>query len=224
MIGFQTKAIAVVAIAAFTVTACTSTDPYSREEKTSHTTRGAVIGALGGAAIGALTNTSSGKQAARNALIGAGIGALAGGAVGNYMDRQETALRARLDETGVRIVRNGDNIDLILPGNITFGTDQSNVQPSFTPVLQDVALVLQEFDKSYLEVKGHTDSTGSDQYNYGLSERRAQAVADVLMREGVSPPRVIIRGAGEKEPIASNDTPAGREQNRRVELSIIPLQ
>ena len=208
--------------ATFALAACT-TDPYTGEEKASNTAKGAGIGALAGAAIGALTNTSSGKQAGRNALIGAGIGALAGGAVGAYMDRQEAKLRERLQGTGVSVTRVGDDIILNMPGNITFDTNQSAIKSNFYDVLNSVALVLNEFNKSYVDVKGHTDSTGSDQYNLALSERRANSVAQYLGSQQVMSQRLIVQGFGETQPIADNNTMAGREQNRRVEIQISPF-
>jgi outer membrane protein OmpA-like peptidoglycan-associated protein len=217
------RPVALFAAAALLVAACTTTDPYTGEQKTSHTARGAGFGALGGAIIGALTNTSSGSQAAKNALIGAGIGALAGGAVGNYMDRQEAKLRERLAGTGVGVRRVGDTIQLVMPGNVTFATDSSDINSGFYTVLTDVALVLNEFDKSYVEVSGHTDSTGSDQYNQGLSQNRANSVAQFLVNQQVMPQRLIVQGFGESRPIAPNDTDAGRQQNRRVEIQIQPL-
>ena len=209
--------------ASLALSACTTYDPYTREEKTSKATKGAIFGALGGAVVGALTNTSSGKQAARNAMIGAGIGALAGGGVGVYMDRQEAKLRARLDETGVSVTRVGDSILLNMPGNVTFATDSANINSSFYNVLDDVALVLNEFNKTYVNVDGHTDSTGSDQYNLDLSNQRASSVASYLASEQVMPQRLIVNGYGENRPIANNNTPSGRQQNRRVEIQISPL-
>lgn len=209
--------------ASLALSACTTYDPYTREEKTSKATKGAIFGALGGAVVGALTNTSSGKQAARNAMIGAGIGALAGGGVGVYMDRQEAKLRARLDETGVSVTRVGDSILLNMPGNVTFATDSANINSSFYNVLDDVALVLNEFNKTYVNVDGHTDSTGSDQYNLDLSNQRASSVASYLASEQVMPQRLIVNGYGESRPIANNNTPSGRQQNRRVEIQISPL-
>lgn len=223
MFSRLTRGLAALTASVLVLAACTTYDPYTRDEQTAHATRGAVIGGLAGAAIGALTNTSSGEQAAKNALIGAGIGALGGAGVGAYMDRQERQLRERLDETGVRVRRVGDSIELIMPGNVTFETDQAAIQSRFYPVLDDVALVLDEFDKSYVTVIGHTDSTGSDQYNQRLSQERANSVASFLINEGVMPERLIVRGRGESQPIASNATPAGREQNRRVEIQIEPF-
>lgn len=207
---------------AFLLGACT-TNPYTGERQTSNAAKGAGIGALAGAAIGALTNTSSGKQAGRNALIGAGIGALAGGGVGYYMDVQEKKLRDRLQGTGVSVTRVGDNIILNMPGNVTFRTDSSDINSSFYEVLNSVAIVLKEYEKSTVEVYGFTDSTGSDSYNMQLSQRRANSVAQYLVSQGIYAPRLIVQGFGESRPIASNETPEGREQNRRVEIQISPL-
>lgn len=207
---------------AFLLGACT-TNPYTGERQTSNAAKGAGIGALAGAAIGALTNTSSGKQAGRNALIGAGIGALAGGGVGYYMDVQEKKLRDRLQGTGVSVTRVGDNIILNMPGNITFRTDSADINSNFYEVLNSVAIVLKEYEKSTVEVSGHTDSTGSDAYNMDLSQRRASSVAQYLISQGIYAPRLIVQGFGESRPIASNTTPEGREQNRRVEIQISPL-
>jgi outer membrane protein OmpA-like peptidoglycan-associated protein len=216
------KAIAVVTCAAFLLGACQTQDPYTGEEKTSHATRGAIFGALGGAAIGALTNTSSGKQAARNALIGAGIGALVGGAVGGYMDQQEAELRQRLRAAGVSVQRQGNNIVLVMASDITFDVDSDQVKPQFYQTLAAVGEVLAEYNKTMIEVSGHTDSTGSNDYNQDLSQRRANAVAYVLAQNGVMPGRMYVMGLGETRPVASNATPAGRARNRRVEIQIIP--
>lgn len=217
------KAIAVLTCAALFLGACQTQDPYTGEQKTSHATRGAVLGALGGAAIGALTNTSSGKQAARNALIGAGVGALVGGAVGGYMDNQEAELRQRLRAAGVSVQRQGNNIVLVMASDVTFPTDGDQVNPQFYRTLAAVGEVLVEFNKTTIEVSGHTDSTGSDQYNQDLSQRRANSVAWVLSQNGVDPRRMYVIGMGKTRPVASNATPAGRARNRRVEIQIIPL-
>lgn len=217
------KKLSIAILGAFFALAACTTDPYTGERQTSQTAKGAGIGALAGAAIGALTNTSSGKQAARNAAIGAGIGALAGGSVGFYMDQQEKKLRQRLAGTGVSVTRVGDNIILNMPGNITFATNSSDINGAFYETLNSVAIVLNEFDKSLVDVMGHTDSTGSDSYNMELSQRRANSVAQYLIAQRVMPQRLIVQGFGESRPIASNDTGAGREQNRRVEIQISPL-
>jgi outer membrane protein OmpA-like peptidoglycan-associated protein len=209
-------------IATFVVTACTTTDPYTGEEKTSHATTGAIIGAVGGAVIGAVSGDDS-RERRNRALIGAGIGALAGGAVGYYMDQQEAKLRRQLEGTGVQVVRNGDNITLIMPSNITFAVDQAAIDASFYPVLDSVALVLDEYDKTIIDIVGHTDNTGSHQYNQALSERRADSVAKYLISQKVMAARIETFGMGETRPIASNATIEGRQLNRRVELTLIPV-
>ncbi|MGB6118873.1 MAG: OmpA family protein, partial [Mesorhizobium sp.] len=160
----------------------------------------------------------------RNAvLIGAGVGALAGGAIGSYMDQQEAELRGALRGSGVGIVRNGNNIQLIMPSNITFGTDQDQVMPSFYPTLNAVATVLRKYDRTLVDVNGHTDSTGDDRYNFQLSERRAFSVANYLGNRGNDPRRFSVLGFGETQPIASNATESGRAQNRRVEIELAPV-
>jgi outer membrane protein OmpA-like peptidoglycan-associated protein len=202
--------------------ACT-TDPYTGERKMSNTGSGAAIGAAAGAAIGALTNTSHGNQAAKNALIGAGIGALAGGGVGYYMDQQEKQLREQLRGTGVSVTRVGDNIILNMPGNITFATNSSDINANFYSTLNSVALVLKKYDKTVVEVTGHTDSQGSDEYNMGLSQRRANSVATYLISQGLMSQRFVVQGMGKTQPIASNNTADGRQANRRVEIKLSPL-
>lgn len=217
------KAIAIIASAAFLLAACQTQDPYTGEQKTSHATRGAIFGALGGAAIGALTNTSSGKQAARNALIGAGVGALVGTAVGGYMDNQEAELRQRLRAAGVSVQRQGNNIVLVMASDITFPVDGDQVNPQFYRTLAAVGEVLSEYEKTTIEVSGHTDATGSAQHNQDLSQRRANSVGYVLQQNGVMPQRMYVQGFGKTRPIASNANAAGRAKNRRVEIQIIPL-
>ena len=213
---------AIVAVIAATLGGCYTMDPYTNEKKVSKTTKGAAIGAAAGAVVGMLTGGDS-RAHRKNALIGAGVGALAGGAVGNYMDRQEMKLRAQLKGTGVSVTRNGDNITLNMPGNVTFATDSSDLRPDFVSTLNSVALVLKEYDKTILEVAGHTDNTGADQYNQALSERRASSVAEYLENQGVLAQRIMTVGAGETHPIASNDTVDGRQANRRVELTLEPI-
>jgi outer membrane protein OmpA-like peptidoglycan-associated protein len=139
------------------------------------------------------------------------------------MDQQEAKLRRQLEGTGVSVTRHGDNITLNMPGNITFATDQADLRPEFPPVLDSVASVLEEFDQTIVEVAGHTDSTGATDYNQRLSERRANTVAQYLRARSVMDSRIVTRGYGEAYPIASNDTASGRAQNRRVELTLVPL-
>ncbi|MEM1104637.1 MAG: OmpA family protein [Pseudomonadota bacterium] len=216
------RVLALSAAAAFGLAACTTTDPYTGEQKASGKAKGAGVGALIGAAAGALTNTSSGKQAGKNAAIGAAAGALIGGSVGAYMDRQEAQLREQLQGTGVSVTRVGDNIVLNMPGNVTFNTDSSDLNSSFYGTLNSVALVLNEYDQTAVEVSGHTDSRGSDQYNQQLSQRRAQSVASYLQTQKIDAQRFRVFGLGESRPIADNTTDAGMAQNRRVEIQIAP--
>ncbi|HEY1072896.1 OmpA family protein [Brevundimonas sp.] len=218
-------AVASVSIAAMLgAAACTTTDPYSSTPNRNNTATGALAGALGGAVLGYLTNTSSGEQGRKNALIGAGIGALAGAGVGQYMDRQQRALEAELSGTGVGVARQGDNLVLRMPSDVTFATNQSNLDSRFLPVLDDVARVLQEYDRSMVDVIGHTDSSGGDAINQPLSERRASSVASYLIDHGVIRERLYVAGMSARNPIASNDTVQGKAQNRRVEILIRPFK
>lgn len=203
--------------------ACTTTDPYSSTPTRNNTGTGVIAGALGGAVLGYLTNTSNGEQGRRNALIGAGIGALAGGAVGNYMDRQQRALEAELSGTGVGVARQGDNLVLRMPSDVTFAVNQSNIEPRFDAVLRDVAGVLAEYDRSIVDIVGHTDSSGGDAINQPLSERRAISVANALIASGVQRERLFVAGQSSRVPVASNATVEGRAQNRRVEILIRPF-
>lgn len=204
------------------VTGCETLDPYTREEKTSKATKGALIGAAAGAVVGLISGDDAVERRQR-ALILAGVGALAGGAIGNYQDRQEAALRAELEGTGVSVSRIGDNITLNMPGNVTFATDSSDLSPAFFDVLNSVGKVLGEFEQTVVEVAGHTDSTGSDAYNQSLSERRAQSVSSYLTAQGVIPQRLITMGMGESRPVADNTTAGGRQANRRVEITMVPV-
>lgn len=216
------KTIFALTVATVTLGGCMTYDPYTGEEKTSNATTGSIIGAIGGAAIGAATSSKSDR--AKGALIGAAGGAAVGGGIGYYMDRQEAQLRAKLEGTGVRVVRNGDQIELVMPGNITFDLNQASIKPSFSGTLESVALVLAEFDQTIIQIEGHTDSSGSDSYNQLLSEKRASSVRDFLLNQGIQSSRTRAVGYGERYPVASNDTAAGREQNRRVELTLVPMQ
>jgi outer membrane protein OmpA-like peptidoglycan-associated protein len=201
------------------LTSCV-TDPYTGERKISKTAIGAMVGAASGAAIGAIADK---ENRARGAAIGAGIGVLAGGAVGGYMDYQEKKLRERLQGTGVSVTRVGDDIYLNMPGNLTFETDRVAIRGDFYEVLNSVALVLEEFEKTIVQVSGHTDSTGTTDYNQKLSEQRAQSVGSYLIAQQVHSARVVTHGFGETIPIADNNTPEGRQANRRVELRLVPL-
>ena len=182
---------------------------------------GAGLACLGmaGAGIGLL----AGGNDRRNALIGAGIGALAGGAIGATMDRNEAELRRQLQGTGVSVTRNGDQIILNMPSDITFNVDQDAVKPGFYSVLNSVAIVLNKYRQTTVDVFGHTDSTGSEQHNFDLSQRRALAVANYLAGQGVDSRRFAVTGFGKTRPVASNATAEGRAQNRRVEIQLSPL-
>ncbi len=219
------KSKVLVALAAtLALSACTTTNPYTGQSQLSNTAGGTLLGVGGGAVAGALVGAAVGGDPRVGALIGAGVGGLTGAAIGNYMDQQEAELRAQLQGTGVSVTRVGDQIILNMPSNITFATDQSTVQPQFNQTLVSVALVLKKFDKTIVDVYGHTDSTGSDAHNQDLSQRRAVAVATVLANQGIDQRRFYIEGRGETDPIASNATETGRAQNRRVEIQISPIQ
>ncbi len=204
------------------VTGCMTTDPYTGEQEVNKTTKGAAIGAGVGVAIGLLTGDSSAERKKRALILG-GAGGLAGGAVGNYMDRQEARLRAQLQGTGVSVTRNGNNIILNMPGNVTFQTNSADINAAFYPVLNSVGIVLKEFDKTIVDVAGHADSTGPDDKNMELSQRRAGSVSSYLAAQGINAQRLVTTGYGETRPIASNDTVEGRQQNRRVEITLVPV-
>ncbi len=214
----------IVAAAALTIMrgGCETLDPYTGESKTSKATKGAIIGAVSGAVVGLMSGDDSVERRKR-ALIGAGVGALAGGAIGYYMDRQEAKLRADLQGTGVSVTRMGDNITLNMPGNVTFAIDSSDLRPAFFDVLTSVSKVMIQFDQTVVEVAGHTDSDGTQGYNRSLSERRAGSVAEYLRTQGVNGQRLITIGMGEIAPVTGNDTSAGKQANRRVEITMVPV-
>jgi len=216
------RKFALLAATAAFLAAC-STDPYTGEQKVSNTAIGAGTGAVLGTAAGLIIGKSTNASTRKSVLIGAGLGAIAGGGVGLYMDNQEAKLRQRLEGTGVSVTRRGDNIVLNMPSNITFDTDRAEVRPEFYEVLNSVAIVLAEFNKTLVDVTGHTDSDGSDAYNQNLSERRAGTVAEYLVAQGNNPKRFQVLGMGESQPVATNATPSGKALNRRVEIEIVPL-
>ena len=219
----KTKILLIATVAVFSgLSSCTTLDPYTREEKTSNAAKGAAIGAAAGVAVGLISGSSSSERKKRALIIG-GAGALTGAGVGYYMDQQEMKLRQQLDGSGVSVTRMGDNITLNMPGNITFAVDSSDISSDFYGILDSVALVLNEYNKTLVEVAGHTDSTGDAQYNQQLSERRAGSVAAYLRSRKVQAERLIAVGGGESYPVATNDTSAGRQANRRVEITIVPL-
>lgn len=216
------KIVLALTVLAVFVSGCQTLDAYTREEKTSKAAKGAMIGAAAGAVVGLISGDDA-VERRQHALILAGVGALAGGAIGHYQDRQEAALRAELEGTGVSVTRIGDNITLNMPGNVTFATDSSDLSPAFFDVLNSVGKVLGEFEQTVVEVAGHTDSTGSESYNQSLSERRATSVASYLKSQDVLSERLITLGMGELRPVADNSTSAGRQANRRVEITMVPL-
>ncbi len=212
--------IVAICLAAFTIVGCESMDSLAHDPDKAKTRRGAGYGAAAGAVVGLLT---AGSSPFKSAMMGAAAGALIGGSVGYYMDKQEAKLQQQMAGTGVEVVRQGDNITLDMPSNVTFAFDSSNLNPQFDSVLDKVADTLKEYDKTVVEVAGHTDSVGSDAYNQTLSEKRANSVADYLSSHGMTRTRMVTIGAGEAHPVASNDTEEGRAQNRRVEITIVPV-
>jgi len=207
---------------ALLLTACVSTDPYTGQQKTSNTTKGAGIGAIAGAVIGAATSSKADRE--KGIITGALGGAAIGGGVGFYMDKQEAQLRESLQGSGVQVQRDGDNLILVMPGNITFQTGKYDINSNFYPVLDSVAQVLSEFKDTIIKVAGHTDSQGASEYNQTLSEQRASSVKSYLLQRGVASGRVQAVGYGQRYPVDSNATSTGRENNRRVELTLEPTQ
>ncbi len=218
----STKFILALTVMSIFVSGCTTLDAYTRDEKMSSATKGALIGAAAGVAVGLISGDDA-VERRQHAMILAGVGALAGGAIGHYQDKQEAALRAELEGTGVSVVRQGDNITLNMPGSVTFATDSSDLSPAFYDVLTSVGKVLEEFEQTVVEVAGHTDSTGSESYNQGLSERRANSVSAYLSAQGLIDQRLITLGMGELRPIADNSSSSGRQSNRRVEITMVPV-
>ncbi len=220
------KQFTIPLITCLALSACATFDPYTGEQEASNTAKGAGIGAGVAAVAAYLANKDEDDvgRRNRNILKAATGGAAIGGGIGYYMDTQEAELRKQLRGSGISVERDGDNINLIMPGNITFASGNADLDTSFLSVLDSVVLVLQEFDKTLIAVAGHTDSTGSDTLNQRLSESRAQSVAGYLNTKGVITERIEVIGFGEAQPIASNDTKEGRELNRRVEITLLPIK
>ncbi|MFT5276382.1 MAG: outer membrane protein OmpA-like peptidoglycan-associated protein [Glaciecola sp.] len=206
------------------VTSCATYDPYTGEQEVSNAGKGAGIGAGVAAVVAYLANKDkdSGKRNERILKAAAG-GAAIGGGIGYYMDTQEAKLRQQLRGSGVSVERDGNNINLIMPGNITFASGNADIAQDFLSVLDSVTLVLKEFDKTLVVVSGHTDSTGSDALNQNLSENRAQSVSAYLRNSGVINDRLEVIGFGETQPVANNATEEGKMLNRRVEISLLPI-
>ncbi|QKJ85032.1 OmpA family lipoprotein [Paramixta manurensis] len=199
---------------------CT-TNPYTGESEAGKSGIGAGLGALVGAGVGVLS--SSKKDRGKGALIGAASGAALGGGAGYYMDVQEAKLRDKMKGTGVSVTRNGDNIILNMPNNVTFDSNSSTLKPAGANTLTGVAMVLKEYPKTAVNVIGYTDSTGTRELNMRLSQQRADGVGSALITQGVAANRIRTSGAGPDNPIATNTTEAGKAQNRRVEITLSPL-
>ena len=201
---------------------CAVQNPYVRDDgQMRKSTTYGTIGAVAGAAVGAAT--SSKKDRAKGALIGAAVGGAAGGGYGYYVDKQEEELRRSMQGTGVEVQRNGDDLKLIMPGNITFATNSADIAGNFYAPLNNLANSFKQYDQNSIEIVGHTDNVGALQYNYTLSQRRAQSVANYLTAQGVNGMRISTRGMGPDQPVASNASESGRAQNRRVEINLRPL-
>lgn len=212
--------ISLTVLAAMLPLSACVTDPETGNRTISKAAIGGVGGALGGYLLGDLIG---GRRDRTEKIVGAGIGAVAGAGVGYYMDEQERKLRQQTAGTGVNVIRDGDNLVLDMPSGITFDVDSSTVQPAFQTTLNQVAQTLTQYEKTYVDVLGHTDSTGSDAYNQTLSERRASSVASYLTSRGVQSARLATRGYGESQPKASNVDESGRAANRRVEIRLVPV-
>jgi outer membrane protein OmpA-like peptidoglycan-associated protein len=214
------RPLAAVALAALVITSACTTDPVTGERRVSKAAIGGIGGALGGYLLGDIVGGRNDRTAK---IVGAGIGGIAGAGIGAYMDKQERDLRARTAGTDVQVIRQGDDLILNIPSGINFAYNSAAVEPQFRRTLDQVGQVLGQYDRTYIDIYGHTDSTGSEAYNQDLSERRAGSVADYLETRGVRGARIGTRGFGELQPIASNDTEQGRAVNRRVEIKIVPI-
>lgn len=203
------------------ITGCSTINPYTGEEQTSSAVKGGALGAATGALVGVLA--SSKHDRGKGALIGAATGAAVGGGIGYYMDVQEAKLRQKMKGTGVSVTRQGDNIILNMPNSITFDTNSSQVKAAGANTLSGVAMVLKEYEKTRVNVVGHTDSSGGRDLNMRLSQERADSVGSNLITQGVDASRISMSGVGPDQPVASNSTAAGKAQNRRVTITLSPL-
>lgn len=213
--------IALVLSGTLALAGCT-TNPYTGEREAGKSGIGAGLGAALAAGVGMIS--SSKKDRGKGALIGAAAGAALGGGAGYYMDVQEAKLRDKMKGTGVSVTRNGDNIVLNMPNNVTFDSSSSTLKPAGANTLSGVAMVLKEYPKTAVNVIGYTDSSGSRQLNMTLSQQRADGVGSALITQGVAANRVRTSGMGPDNPIASNSSAEGKAQNRRVEITLSPLQ
>jgi len=208
-----------LALALASTAACT-TNPETGERRISRTAIGGLGGAVGGYLLGDLVG---GRRDRTEKIVGAGIGALAGAGIGQYMDAQERRLRQQTAGTDVQVIRDGDNLTLNMPAGVTFATNSATVEPQFRNTLDQVASTLASYEKTYIDVYGHTDSTGNDGINIPLSQNRARSVADYLSTRGVQSARIGTQGFGASQPIADNNTESGKQANRRVEIKIVPV-
>lgn len=250
--NYRALTLLMVSVLPFYLTGCETLDAYFGKENSSSPAKGDVsaagTGALpaavstrdksssdlhkgsedvaGDGALPALASiTDKSRRDRRKAiLVGAGVGGISGAAIDSYMDKQEQKLRRQLEGTGVSVTRNGDNLVLNMPGNITFATGSADLKPSFNEVLNSVIVVLNEFNQTLIESAGHTDSVGTDTSNQNLSYNRSRSVGNYLIDNGINIDRVIMVGHGEERPISENKTAEGRQLNRRVELTLIPVQ
>lgn len=211
----------IASLSIFALVGCATVDPQTGEKTPNKTAKGAGIGALAGAILGAAA--SSGKDRGRGAITGAAIGGAIGGGVGHYMDKQEKELRESLKDSGVKVDRQGDNLNLIMPGNITFAVGKSEIRSDFYSVLNSVSGALKQYDQTTVRISGYTDSTGPVSLNQRLSEDRANSVRTYLLAQGVGAQRIDAAGFGPNNPIASNASDEGRQANRRVEIKLIPI-
>ncbi len=221
----NTSRLTIAAVLVTLLSGCASQNPYDNQSQQSSggmskTAKYGGLGALAGAVAGAAINHDN---RGKGALIGAAVAGAAGAGYGYYVDKQEEELRRSMQGTGVEVQRQGDTIQLIMPGNITFATDSADIASSFYTPLNNLAGSFRQYNQNSIEIVGHTDSTGNHAYNMGLSQRRAQSVANYLMAQGVDASRLSTRGAGPDQPVASNATADGRAQNRRVEVTLRPL-
>lgn len=212
------KKILISGLIILTVTGCTGTTLPNM----SNTQKGAILGGLAGAVVGKSTSNHDNKRVVIGGAVGAGVGA----AIGAYMDRQEEALRqtVAVAGSGIEVNRQGDNITLVMPEGITFDSARADIKPQFYSVLDSLANTLVQYDKTTIRIAGHTDSRGSAEYNQTLSVQRSNSVKNYLVQQRVVPNRMVAIGYGESRPVANNASDAGRAQNRRVEITLVPIQ
>lgn len=216
------RATLLLAAGGVALAGCTGLD-RATDDPNRRTKEGAVTGALLGAVAGALTGEDGGERT-RGALIGAAVGAGTGAFVGSRLDKQAAELQAELGSGRIQIINEGDHLVVRMPDDILFAVDSADITPALRDDLRALAANLNRYPDSTVQVIGHTDNTGGTAYNQGLSERRAAAVSNTLVADGVSAGRVQSRGLGETQPIASNDTAVGKASNRRVEVKIFPTE